>query len=95
MALLQDGSAALHAACPEGHAQVAELLLQAGASVKQETEVRWSVGQDCVGDTEQCTYTTSPPPHTPVHYLESKRGEGLFTQIFNLSIVYAPSSMRG
>ena len=40
----QDGSAALHAACQEGHAQVAELLLQAGASVEQETKVRLSVG---------------------------------------------------
>ena len=49
----QNGFAALHNACQEGHVQVAELLLQAGASVEQETEVRWSVGQDCVGDTEQ------------------------------------------
>ena len=51
--LSQSGFAALHVACQEGHTQVAELLLQAGASVEQETEVRWSVGQDCVGDTEQ------------------------------------------
>ena len=41
----------------EGHYQVAELLLQAGASVELEAKVRWSVGQDCVCDTEQCTYT--------------------------------------
>ena len=53
LTLLQNGFAALHIACQEGHAQVAELLLQAGASVEQETKVRWSVGQDCVGDTEQ------------------------------------------
>ena len=86
--LSQDGWTTLHAACREGHVQVAELLLHAGASVEQETEVRWSVGQDCVGDTEQCTYNTSlpPPTHThthttstPVNYFESKRGEGLFT----------------
>ena len=81
LTLSQHGSTALHAACHEGHVQVAELLLQAGASVEQETKVRWSVGQDCVCDTEQCTYTTSP---TPVHYLESKRGEGLFTPTFDL-----------
>ena len=53
LTLFQDGFAALHAACHEGHTQVAELLLQVGASVELETEVRWSVGQDCVGDTEQ------------------------------------------
>ena len=51
--LSQDGFAALHVACQEGHVQVAELLLQAGASMEQETKVRWSVGQDCVDDTEQ------------------------------------------
>ena len=50
MTLPQDGFAAIHATCQEGHTQVAELLLQAGASVEQETKVRWSVGQDCVGD---------------------------------------------
>ena len=55
----QDGFAALHAACQEGHTQVAELLLQVGASVELETEVRWRVGQDCVGDTEQ---SQVPPP---------------------------------
>ena len=56
--------------------------------MEQEIEVRWSVGQDCVGDTEQCTCTTSPPPPpppTPVHYLESKSGQGLFTPTFGLS----------
>ena len=53
LTLLQNGFAALHIACQKGQAQVAELLLQAGASVEQETKVRWSVGQDCVGDTEQ------------------------------------------
>ena len=36
----------LYAACQEGHDQVAELLLQAGASVNQKTEMRWGVGQD-------------------------------------------------
>jgi len=48
--LSQDGWTPLHVACQEGHAQVAELLLQAGASVEQETEVRWGtcVGQDWV-----------------------------------------------
>ena len=49
----QSGATALHVACQEGHVQVAELLLQAGASVEQETKVRWGVGQDCVCDTEQ------------------------------------------
>ena len=40
LTLSQDGFAALHVACQEGHYQVAELLLQAGASVEQETNVR-------------------------------------------------------
>ena len=44
----QGGCTLLHYACQEGHYQVAELLLQAGASVELETKVRWSVGQDCV-----------------------------------------------
>ena len=38
--LSQDGWTPFHAACHEGHAQVAELLLQAGASLEMETEVR-------------------------------------------------------
>ena len=50
--LSQDEWTPLHVACQEGHYQVAELLLQAGASVKLETKVRWGVGQDCVCDTE-------------------------------------------
>ena len=33
----------LHRASQKGHVQVAELLLQAGASVEQKTVVRWSV----------------------------------------------------
>ena len=33
----------LHRASQKGHYQVAELLLQAGASVEQKTVVRWSV----------------------------------------------------
>ena len=37
----KDGWTPFHAACHEGHAQVAELLLQAGASLEMETEVRW------------------------------------------------------
>jgi len=42
--LSQDGATALHAACQEGHYQVAELLLQAGASVEQEKKVHlWTV----------------------------------------------------
>ena len=41
--LSQDGITALHAACHEDHTQVAELLLQAGASVEQEEEVRLDV----------------------------------------------------
>ena len=58
LTLLQDGWTPFHAACQEGHDQVAELLLQAGASVDQETEVRGGVGQDCVCDTEQYTQST-------------------------------------
>ena len=38
--LSQYGATALHVACQEGHDRVAELLLQAGASVDQKTEVR-------------------------------------------------------
>jgi len=40
--LSQDGFAALHATCQEGHESVADMLLQAGANVEQETKVRWS-----------------------------------------------------
>ena len=58
LTISQNGFAALHNACQEGHYQIAELLLQAGASVELETKVRWDVGQDCVYDTEQCTYIT-------------------------------------
>ena len=61
LTLSQDGFAPLHVASQEGHYQVAELLLQAGASVEQETKVRWGVGQVCVCDTEQCTYTIRFP----------------------------------
>ena len=59
--LLQDGWTPFHAASQEGHDQVVELLLQAGASVDQETEVRCGVGQDCVCKTKQCTYTIELP----------------------------------
>ena len=45
---LQCNWTSLHRACQEGHTQVAELLLQAGASVEQETVVRWGASQDCV-----------------------------------------------
>ena len=41
--LSQDGVTALHVASQGGHDQVVELLLQAGASVEQETEVRCGV----------------------------------------------------
>ena len=51
--LSQDGATALHVACQKGHDQVAELLLQAGASVEQKTKVRWGVGQNC--HAQQCT----------------------------------------
>ena len=44
--LSQDGFAALHVACQEGHVRVTEILLQAGASLVQETKVRWGVSQD-------------------------------------------------
>ena len=49
---LQNVWTPFHAACQEGHDQVVDLLLQAGASVDQETEVRCGVGQDCVCETE-------------------------------------------
>ena len=41
--LSQNGATALHVACLGGHNQVVELLLQAGASVDQNTKVRWGV----------------------------------------------------
>ena len=41
----QDGDTALHLACLGGHNQVVGLLLQAGACVDQETEVRWEISQ--------------------------------------------------
>ena len=41
ISLPKDGWTSFHAVCHEGHVQVAELLLQAGASVEKETEVRW------------------------------------------------------
>ena len=44
----QDGWTPLHVACQEGHDKVTELLLQAGATVEQETKVKWSVGQEWV-----------------------------------------------
>ena len=37
----QDGLTPLHAASHEGHDRVLHLLIQAGASVEQESEVRW------------------------------------------------------
>ena len=43
--LSQDGATALHLACLGGHNQIAELLLQAGASVDQKTKVRWWISQ--------------------------------------------------
>ena len=43
--LSQDGTTALHATCLGGHDRVAELLLQAGASVDQKTEVRREISQ--------------------------------------------------
>ena len=41
--LSQDGATVLHLACVGGHDQVVVLLLQAGACVDQETEVRWEL----------------------------------------------------
>ena len=61
LTLSQDGWTPLHVACQEGHTQVAELLLQAGASVDLETKVRWGAMQSrlCCGRaidiTKQCT----------------------------------------
>ena len=45
-ALLQNGWTPLHAATSKGHEQVVNLLLEAGASVEQETKVRWGVSQN-------------------------------------------------
>ena len=42
--LSQDRATALHVACHDGHDQVAELLLQAGASVDEKAKVRCCVG---------------------------------------------------
>ena len=41
--LSQNGATALHLACLGDHNKVVELLLQAGASVDHEIEVRWGV----------------------------------------------------
>ena len=43
--LSQDGATALHFACLVGRYQVVELLLQAGASVGQKTQVRWETSR--------------------------------------------------
>ena len=43
--LSQGGVTALHVASQEGHNQVVELLLQAGASVDQKAQVRWEISQ--------------------------------------------------
>ena len=45
LSLPKDGWTPLHAACHEGHAQVAELLLQAGANVEEEMKVRLGVSE--------------------------------------------------
>lgn len=42
----QDGFAALHAACQEGHYHIAEMLLYAGANVELESKVRWNISLD-------------------------------------------------
>ena len=46
ISLSQDGFTALHAACLEGHDSIVSLLLQAGANMDKETEVRLVVSQD-------------------------------------------------
>ena len=89
LTLPQHGATALHAASQEGHYQVAELLLQAGASVEPETKVRCGVGQDCVCDTEQCTYTIKLPC---ILLLGVKAWERVFTQTFDLSLAYCRHS---
>ena len=93
LTLSQDGFAALHAACQEGHTQVVKLLLQAGASVEQKTEVRWSVCQDCVCDTEQCTYNTGPSYPLPLHTAWSQSMGGIVYPNVRFVECIAPSSM--
>ena len=46
--LSQNWATPLHAASQEGHDQVVELLLQAGASVDQKAKVRWESVKLCV-----------------------------------------------
>jgi len=57
--LSQNGFTALHSACWEGHDRVAEILLQAGASLEQETKVRWGVSQDWVHVSSQAVVITA------------------------------------
>ena len=67
--LPKDGWTPFHAACHEGHAQVAEMLLQAGASVELETEVRWD--QIVLGGKNwRLTSGTSWAPSNAVHFLK-------------------------
>ena len=57
--LSQDGATALHVASQEGHNQVVELLLQAGASVDQKAKVRWGVSYSAFmnsRDNKPCLY---------------------------------------
>ena len=57
--LSQDGATALHVASQEGHNQVVELLLQAGASVDQKAKVRWGISYSAFmnsRDNKPCLY---------------------------------------
>ena len=72
---------------PGGYnAQVAELLLQAGASVEQAGKVRWSVGQNCVGElsSTHIPQAPSPPQPLPLHPTESKHGRDYIQLVLSI-----------
>ena len=82
----QVGATALHAACLQGHDRVAELLLQAGASVDQETKVRWESVKLCVilNSTRATTYLL-----LPLFTSSSKVGRGCLLQYRKVRILGA------
>ena len=57
LAFSQNGFSALHFACQGGHDQVIELLIQAGANMGQETEVKLLLSNLCNKHFVQHWYT--------------------------------------